>query len=279
MEVASRVKAMEEYGTRTGRIVGEKTTRGHFSYAIGDDVTAYRYEFAVDLLAVRQTPYPVKYGYQSYYANTSSGSRIPLMFSENGVVGFPNSNIAGFGAPAGYEVVNAAGTRVGTEAYYVIARSTEGSPRKIRIIKSNSGISSQSTVIEYNESRPMLIDRNSTMLPTKLNDNIYYNYDNKIYHWAMTSVTPTLPGEGDKADITLPDGEQIMAICTNALPSTSSTVIDDDLLLIATYNPTVKDRKPGSLYIYSMKTMAVEKQFVGICEKPVAIAYKFATSN
>lgn len=279
MEVTFRVKAMEEYGTCTGRILGEKTSRGHFSYAIGDDGKAYRYEFTADLLAVRQTPYPVKYGYQSYYATTSTGTRVPLMFSENGVVGFPNSNIKGFPIPEGFEAVNAAGTRVGTEAYYVIARSTEGTPRKIQVIKSNSGISAQNTVIEYNESLPALIDRNSTMIPTKLNDNVYYNYDNKIYHWAMTSVSPTLPVEGDQADITLPDGEQIMAICSNAKPSTSSTVIDDDMLLIATYNPTAKDRKPGSLYIYSLKTMKAVKEYVGICEKPVAVTYKFPTSN
>lgn len=279
LEVTYRLKAKEEYGTCTGKILGEKTSRGHYAYVIGDDAKAYRYEFAVDLLAVRQTPYPVKYGYQSYFANTIQGSRVPLMFSEEGVVGFPNSNIRGFAIPEGYEAINAAGTRIGTEEYYVIARSTTGSPHKIRIIRSNSGISSQSTVIEYDETRPMLIDRNSTMIPTKLNNNIYYDYDNKIYHWAMLSVTPTLPSEGDRPDITLPDGEQIMAICANALPSSSATTVDDDRLVIATYNPTAKDRMPGSLYIYNLKTLEKEKEYVGICQKPVAVAYKFPTSN
>ena len=279
LEVTFRLRAMDEYGTRTGRILGEKTSRGHYSYVIGDDGKAYRYEFASDLLAVRQTPYPVKYGYQSYYANTVQGTRVPLMFSESGVVGFPNSNIKGFGVPDGYEVINAAGTRVGTEEYYVIARSTAGEPRKVQIIKSNSGISSQSTVLEYDESRPMLIDRNSTMVPTKVSNNIYYNYDDKIYHWAMLSVTPTLPAEGDRPDITLPEGERIMAICSNAMPSTSATTVDDDLLLIATYNPAATDRKPGSLYIYNLKTLEQVKKYEGICEKPVAVTYKFPTSN
>ena len=279
LEVTFHTKAMEEYNTRTGRTLGEKTARGHFAYTIGDDGKAYRYEFSAALLAVRQTPFPVKYGYQSYFANSSGGSRELLLFSESGVVGFPNSNIKGFAIPEGYEAVNAAGTRVGVEAYYAIARSTEGTPRKIRIIKSNSGFSQQTTIIEYNETRPALIDCNSTMIPTKLNDNIYYNYDNKVYHWAMTSVSPTLPSEGDKADITLPAGEQLMAICSNAKPSTSATTIDDDTLLIATYNPTAKDRKPGSLYVYSLKTMKAVKEYVGICEKPVAVTYKFPTSN
>ena len=79
--------------------------------------------------------------------------------------------------------------------------------------------------------------------------------------------------------ITLPDGEQIMDICTNAVPSTSSAVVDDDQLLIATYNPAATDRKPGSLYIYNLKTLEQVKKYEGICEKPVAVTYKFPTSN
>ena len=78
LEVTFRLRAMDEYGTRTGRILGEKTSRGHYSYVIGDDGKAYRYEFASDLLAVRQTPYPVKYGYQSYYASTEELVEIAL---------------------------------------------------------------------------------------------------------------------------------------------------------------------------------------------------------
>lgn len=84
----------------------------------------------------------------------------------------------------------------------------------------------------------------------------------------MTGTSPRVPAEGDQPDITLPDGEQIVDICTNAVPSTSSTVIDDDKLLIATYNPTVTDRKPGSLYLYDLRTMKKEKEWIGICEKP-----------
>ena len=125
----------------------------------------------------------------------------------------------------------------------------------------------------------MLMNANTRIVTTKLNGNAYYDYDNKIYHWAMTGVDPVVPAEGAKPDITLPDGEQIMDICTNAVPSTSSAVVDDDQLLIATYNPTATGRKPGSFYVYSLKTMEKVKEYVGICEKPVAVAYKFPTSN
>ena len=64
----------------------------------------------------------------------------------------------------------------------------------------------------------MLMNANTRIVTTKLNGNAYYDYDNKIYHWAMTGVDPVVPAEGAKPDITLPDGEQIMDICTNAVP-------------------------------------------------------------
>ena len=139
--------------------------------------------------------------------------------------------------------------------------------------------SSPTEIKTYDEVQPMLMNANTRIVTTKLNGNAYYDYDNKIYHWAMTGVDPVVPAEGAKPDITLPDGEQIMDICTNAVPSTSSAVVDDDQLLIATYNPTATGRKPGSLYVYSLKTMEKMKEYVGICEKPVAVAYKFPTSN
>ena len=160
----------------------------------------------------------MKYGYQSYYANTVQGTRVPLMFSESGVVGFPNSNIKGIRRPRrlrGNQRRRNPRGHGGVLRHRPLdgGRAAQGADHQV-----NSGISSQSTVLEYDESRPMLIDRNSTMVPTKVSNNIYYNYDDKIYHWAMLSVTPTLPAEGDRPDITLPEGERIMAICSNAMP-------------------------------------------------------------
>lgn len=163
--------------------------------------------------------------------------------------------------------------------FYYIAQSTEGSQKQIKILRTNDSFGEAGEMLTYTESAPMMIDSRSRMVTTKLNGNAYYDYDNKIYHWAMTGTSPRVPTQNDRPDITLPEGEQIMDICTNAIPTTSSTVIDDDKLLIATYNPTATDRKPGSLFLYDLRTMTKEKEWIGICEKPVALAYKFPTSN
>lgn len=284
--VTHRMKCMTEYGIRTGTILGERTgtSSTQWVYLLGDDAKAYRYELSSDMLIYREIPYPAKYSQQVLFSQKNAASRDILIFSEKGAVLFPNSNIKGYAAPNEYEFVNIAAARVGEGQYdrsyfYYIAQSIEGSPKQIKILKTNDSFGEPTELLTYTESAPMLMNAHSRIVTTKLNGNAYYDYDNKIYHWSMTGTSPRVPAEGDQPDITLPDGEQIMDICTNAVPSTSSTVIDDDKLLIATYNPTATDRKPGSLYLYDLRTMKKEKEWIGICEKPVAVAYKFPTSN
>lgn len=287
LAVTHRTKSMEEYGVQTGTILGEQTygSTEQYVHLIGEDFKAYRYEFSVDMLISRNPPYPAKYSQQGYFASKSKGVRSVLTFSEEGANLFPNGrSTKGYAAPSGYKFVNIAAARVGEGQYdrcylYYIAQSIEGSSKQIKILKTDDSFGSPTELLTYTESAPMLMNAHSRIVTTKLNGNAYYDYDNKIYHWSMTGTSPRVPAEGDQPDITLPDGEQIMDICTNAVPSTSSAVVDDDLLLIATYNPTATGRKPGSLYVYSLKTMEKVKEYVGICEKPVAVAYKFPTSN
>ena len=63
LSVTYRMKGMDEYGVRTGEILGERTSgTAHWAYLIGDDERAYRYEFSTDMLIVRETPFPARYG-------------------------------------------------------------------------------------------------------------------------------------------------------------------------------------------------------------------------
>ena len=223
LSVTYRMKGMDEYGVRTGEILGERTSgTAHWAYLIGDDERAYRYEFSTDMLIVRETPFPARYGRQGLFASKTAGVRDILMFSEAGITGFPNSRIAGYAAPDGYEFINMAAGRIGAgqydaSKYYCIARTIEGAPKTVKIISTSSSLSSPTEIKTYDEVQPMLMNANTRIVTTKLNGNAYYDYDNKIYHWAMTGVDPVVPAEGAKPDITLPDGEQIMDICTNAV--------------------------------------------------------------
>ena len=90
LSVTYRMKGMDEYGVRTGEILGERTSgTAHWAYLIGDDERAYRYEFSTDMLIVRETPFPARYGRQGLFASKTAGVRDILMFSEAGITGFP----------------------------------------------------------------------------------------------------------------------------------------------------------------------------------------------
>lgn len=287
LAVTYHMKSMDEYGIQTRAILGEQTygSTEQYVHLIGEDTKAYRYEFSADMLIQRNPPYPSKYFQQGYFASKSEGERYVVTFSEEGANAFSSSRkFNGYAAPEGYELVNVTVARIGAGEYdrayyYYVARSIDGTPKQIKIISMNDSFGEVTETKPYDETVPILMDSHSRIVTTKLNGNAYYDYDNKIYHWPMTGASPRVPAEGDQPDITLPEGEQIMDICTNAVPSTSSAVVDDDKLLIATYNPSATDRKPGSLFLYDLQTMKKEKEWIGICEKPVALAYKFPTSN
>lgn len=136
---------MEEYGVQTGTILGEQTygSTEQYVHLIGEDFKAYRYEFSVDMLISRNPPYPAKYSQQGYFASKSKGGRCVLTFSEEGANLFPNGrSTKGYAAPSGYKFVNIAAARVGEGQYdrsyfYYIAQSIEGSPKQIKILKTN----------------------------------------------------------------------------------------------------------------------------------------------
>ena len=216
LAVTHRTKSMEEYGVQTGTILGEQTygSTEQYVHLIGEDFKAYRYEFSVDMLISRNPPYPAKYSQQGYFASKSKGVRSVLTFSEEGANLFPNGrSTKGYAAPSGYKFVNIAAARVGEGQYdrsyfYYIAQSIEGSPKQIKILKTNDSFGEPTELLTYTESAPMLMNAHSRIVTTKLNGNAYYDYDNKIYHWSMTGTSPRVPAEGDQPDITLPDGEQ-----------------------------------------------------------------------
>lgn len=167
LSVTYRMKGMDEYGVRTGEILGERTSgTAHWAYLIGDDERAYRYEFSTDMLIVRETPFPARYGRQGLFASKTAGVRDILMFSEAGITGFPNSRIAGYAAPDGYEFINMAAGRIGAgqydaSKYYCIARTIEGAPKTVKIISTSSSLSSPTEIKTYDEVQPMLMNANT----------------------------------------------------------------------------------------------------------------------
>ncbi len=74
--------------------------------------------------------------------------------------------------------------------------------------------------------------------------------------------------------ITLPAGEQIRDIATNFLGKDKGDN-GEDLLYVATYNPSRAGEKKGSLYVYRFSDDSLVKSYEGVFWDPVSVIYKY----
>lgn len=122
--------------------------------------------------------------------------------------------------------------------------------------------------IEYTFTAQTLnMDKNSKIIGSFHSSDSYYIYNNAIYRWNRTSVP------GSRPAITLPDGEIIRDIATNHMGRASYT--GEDLLYVATYNPSRTGEHKGSLYVYNFSDDTLAAKYEGICDDPAAVIYKY----
>ena len=112
------------------------------------------------------------------------------------------------------------------------------------------------------------MDRNSKFVETLNANDVYYTYDNAIYRWTLTGRPSTSPS------IKLPAGEQIKDIATNFKGKEKGTE-GEDMLYVATYNPSRAGERKGSLYIYRFSDETLVKSYEGMFNEPVSVIYKY----
>lgn len=122
--------------------------------------------------------------------------------------------------------------------------------------------------IEYKfKTSDLKMDGKSKILANRSSSDVYYTYDNAIYRWGLT--TPP----GSRPAITLPQGEIIKDIATNFKGRKATD--GEDLLYVATYNPSRSGEHKGSLYVYRYTDDTLVKSYEGICDNPTSVIYKY----
>ncbi len=122
--------------------------------------------------------------------------------------------------------------------------------------------------IEYKfKTSDLKMDGKSKILANRSSSDVYYTYDNAIYRWGLT--TPP----GSRPAITLPQGEIIKDIATNFKGRKATD--GEDLLYVATYNPSRSGDHKGSLYVYRYTDDTLVKSYEGICDNPTSVIYKY----
>ncbi len=203
----------------------------------------------------------------------SATTRGSIMFTENKICARPS---AGVGVRThenpGYNVVNMFCKRTGVSsaAAYAIFRNKQD--KTLYMIENTSAAGSTighswKKVVEFN-SESLKMDSNSIFVGTMSSSDVYYTFDNAIYRWGLSGAPASSPA------IKLPDGEIIRDIATNYMGKNVKEG-SEDLLYVATYNPSRSGEKKGSLYIYRFSDNALVSSYEGLCYDPVSVLYKF----
>lgn len=251
------------------------STTGFASFILGENSHIYRYDMMMgdytDMLDIK--PMTAILGGVSRKNSTSATVRTPY-FRNADSLGVRRSASAGtiYYSLDGYSVVNMATLRTGTSnTLYVLFRSKTNPDEYL--IKNTDGIGASGALKTWGKevtftTSDLKMDGDCKFVGTKHSADVYYAFDNAIYRWSLISAPVSKPA------ITVPEGEQIRSIATNFMGRDAGDN-GEDLLYIATYNPSRAGQKKGSLYVYRFSDDSLVKSYEGIFWDPVSVLYKY----
>lgn len=152
---------------------------------------------------------------------------------------------------------------------YVLMQS-DADPKSYTI-KSTTGTLSKYANVKDFTAETLNMDKNSIMVNAKNSADVYYNYNNKVWRWGLT----TAPSESPVSTIVIPEGETITAMGTNFMGDFPDGT-DESLLYVATYNESTGK---GSVYVYDILTESLVTSYKDVCNgRPVKLLYKYRIS-
>lgn len=274
-----KVVDMSEFGTSISEFTGEYASSGGFgAFCSSPAGNVFRYDMTLGNL----TQLDDEFNYAKIIRSvrlvnrtsaTGATSLYTFFFSQDSVFTRPSAS-AGVRKQtvSGYNVVNASCNRTGKNIYILLQSKTDPTSYAIKSTPAGSSAlrSSLSSVTTFTTD-DLKMDSSSKIVGTLNSSDVYYNYDDAIYRWSLTTKPAMSPA------ITLPEGEQIRDLATNFLGKAKGTG-GEDLLYVVTYNPSRAGDKKGSLYVYSFSDDSLVKSYEGIFYDPAGVIYKYRVS-
>ena len=262
-ELTKILKVEESFpGVKCLKFAGFSSSSGsRYTLINGTDGAIYRYDLLTNDVAVRTDTREL--GVTRVYEGKFDNDFYHFFFKESAIYSPAYAAVdstRGASSLSDYSIVNMVLKRRGSKELIVITRRK--SDNNIVTHKMFPTFTQYAKRLDYVETDPIAIDRNSVMITTLKSSYVYYNYGNKIYRWDYVSPLPTT---NSAAVITLPADEEIMTLGKSN---------DENYLYVGTYNPSRPEKK-GSLFIYDFATQTYVKSYEGYFDRPVRILYKY----
>lgn len=278
MELLS-VSSMKSFGTCLETFAGDNAMSGGLisAYFLSPERRVFKYDMnmlyatEMDNMETLSEIKGIAYTFNRSSA-TGRNNMTPRLFSRDSVLSrYSASQGLRYLSEEGYEIVNACAARQRTSStamYYLLRSKTD--PSSYKIMSGNYNGRTWNQVREFTSAEGVKMDSKSMFVNTLATNDVYYTYDNAIYHWGLSTPPGTSPA------ITLPQGETIVALATN-IGGRGARTAGENLLYVLTYNPSRQGRK-GSVYVYQFSDDTLVKAYEGVVDKPVAMLYKYRIS-
>ncbi len=275
MELYS-VSKFAEFSAAPVEFGGEYSGSGAFStYVRTDKGTIFRYDMQLGYIQemtdfTENGPILRNFAILNKNSPVSLSTRAPFMFSDSTVYTRSSASVGTlhYTLP-GYEVVNMSAKRAysSTNAAFALFRS-KSDPKAYKIMSTDAFKSRKWKEVTGFTSESLKMDTESKFVTTTASADVYYTFDNAIYRWGLSTAPSSVPV------LNVPEKEVISCIATNFMGKAADAA-GEDLLYVATYNDSRSGEKKGSLYVYRFSDNTLVKSYEGICNRPVAVLYKY----
>lgn len=268
-------RMQEVVGTYCAGFTGHNASGATYNYTLmrGANGHTYRYDLFGDFIGERfdataaglvTGQYTMIYSTNNKYPSTNQKS---MLYNETTLFQ-PGSGKVTAVTLDGYKVINLASDRDANKTYVLM--QSDADPKSYTI-KSTTGALGKYVAVKDFTAETLNMDKNSIMVNAKNSADVYYNYNNKVWRWGLT----TAPSESHVSTIVIPEGETITAMGTNFMGDFPDGT-DESLLYVATYNESTGK---GSLYVYDILTEALVTSYKDVCNgRPVKLLYKYRIS-
>ena len=230
-------------------LMGEKST----NWMLSENGNAYRYDLTFDEILLIDNA--IGYGYDACFFGYSSSYQYFIDYDKS-IIYSPTGNKATSSSNyfEDYNIIGMVPWTI-TKLYTIVTSKKD--PTQGKVFQTSGSFSKLTELLSF-DATDLKLDKNSTIMFSKVYKYAYYDYGNNIYRWNCTGQFPKTPF------INFPTTKEITAVALDP----------DKKQIYVCYVDSERSGLKGGLDIYDANTGKIVESYGGIADRPIRVFYK-----